>query len=42
MMLTGSCVYWLKVWTKLYSIFGPTVNAVFDGKVHGVVVQARK
>ena len=42
MMLTGSCVYWLNVWTKLYSILGPTVKAVFEGNVHGVVVQARK
>ena len=37
----GWCVYKLYVLIKQYSIFSPTVKAVFDGNVHGVVVQAR-
>jgi hypothetical protein len=28
--------------TAIYSIFFPTAKAVFDGKVQGVVVQAKK
>ena len=35
-------MYWLNVLTITYSIFRPTVKAVFDGNVQGVVVQARK
>ena len=35
-------VYWLKVETTEYLIFGPTVKAVLEGKVHGVVVHAKK
>ena len=34
-------VYWLNDRIKLYLIFGPTVNAVLLGNVHGVVVQAK-
>ena len=38
----GLNVYWLKVFIITYSIFKPTVKAVLDGRVQGVVVQARK
>ena len=41
MILIGSKVYWLKVFTKTYSISLPTARAVLEGKVQGVVVQAR-
>ena len=34
-------MYKLNVLIKQYSIFSPTVNAVFEGNVHGVVVHAR-
>ena len=27
---------------RVYSMSGPTVSAVLDGKVHGVVVQAKR
>ena len=37
-----SFVYWLNVFINEYSILAPTVKAVFEGNVHGVVVQARK
>ncbi len=40
--VSGLPEYGLKVSTMLYSISGPTHNAVFDGNVQGVVVQARK
>src|SRR5690606_24960063 len=39
---TGEPVYWLKVLTFTYSIFGPTANAELLGNVQGVVVQAIK
>ena len=35
-------VYGLKERTRTYSYFGPTQSAVFEGRVHGVVVHARK
>ena len=38
---TGLCVYKLNVLIKQYLIFLPTVSAVFDGNVQGVVVQAK-
>ena len=39
--LMNSKVYWLKVEIILYFILAPTVSAVFEGRVHGVVVQAK-
>src|SRR5206468_1403472 len=40
--LTGSAVYGLKVFTRTYSMSGPTASPRFEGSVQGVVVQARK
>ena len=42
MTVVFSFVYWLNVFINEYSILAPTVKAVFEGNVHGVVVQARK
>src|SRR5690606_34608457 len=39
--VAGIPVYGLKVLTLTYFIPGPTQSAVFDGKVQGVVVQAK-
>ena len=41
MTFTGLWVYKLNVLIKQYSIFLPTVKAVFEGNVHGVVVHAK-
>ncbi len=40
--MAGSPEYGLNDITLTYSICGPTQSAVFEGNVHGVVVQARK
>jgi hypothetical protein len=37
-----SPLYWFMVSTNRYIIFLPTASAVFEGRVHGVVVQASK
>ncbi len=37
----GKWVYGLKVFTKAYSMFFPTVNAALEGSVQGVVVHAK-
>ena len=40
--VTFSFVYWLNVFTNEYSILAPTVKAVLEGRVQGVVVHAKK
>ena len=38
----GSSVYRFLVATRTYVMSGPTVRAVLEGSVHGVVVHAKK